>query len=112
MRAMAKLKGVGYRRRRKVKGETKTWGSYPGESCAEKASSHRGGRTATLQARLLALPVGEGALDLCRSCVECAAPAWAAGAPGLCGRRKAEIGEGRGDGRSRHPAGDQVAVGS
>lgn len=108
MRAMAKLKGVGYTRRRKVKGETKTWGNYPGENCAEKASSHRGGRTATLQARLLALPFGEGALDLC----ECAAPAWAAGAPGLCGRRKAEIGEGRGDGRSRHPAGDQVAVGS
>lgn len=108
MRAMAKLKGVGYTRRREVKGETKSWGNYPGESCAEKASSHRGGRTATLQARLLALPVGEGALDLC----ECAAPAWAAGAPGLCGRRKAVIGEGSGDRRSRHPAGDQVAVGS
>lgn len=108
MRVMAKLEGVGYTRRRKVKGETKSWGNYPGESCVEKASSHRGGRRATLQARLLALPVGEGALDLCK----CAAPAWAAGAPGLCGRRKAEIGEGRGDGRSRHPAGDQVALGS
>lgn len=110
MRAMAKLKRVGYTRRRKVKGETKSWGNYPGESCVEKASSHRGGRTATLQARLLALPGGEGALDLC----ECAAAAWAAGAPGLCGRRKAEIGEGGGggDGRSRHPAGDQVALGS
>lgn len=57
--------------------ETKKWGNDFGGLSVERPRSNRGGRTATLLARLSLLPVAEGELDLW----EGVAPAWAERAP-------------------------------